>query len=105
MRPALALARRSALGLLVALVAIAAPPPLAAGESPPRVASLNLTADELLVEMLPPERLVAVAHPLAHRRKEAFAGTVGVLVIVAVITAALSVMDLVLGQAMRWILP
>ncbi len=32
-----------------------------AGEAAPqRVASLNLTADELLVEMLPPERLVAV---------------------------------------------
>jgi preprotein translocase subunit SecE len=30
---------------------------------------------------------------------------VGVLVIVAVITAVLSVMDLVLGQAMRWVLP
>ncbi len=33
---------------------------LAAAEPPERVASLNLTADELLVEMLPPERLVAV---------------------------------------------
>ena len=33
---------------------------VAAGEPPRRVASLNLTADELLVEMLPPERLVAV---------------------------------------------
>lgn len=33
----------------------------AAGEAAPqRVASLNLTADELLVELLPPERLVAV---------------------------------------------
>jgi iron complex transport system substrate-binding protein len=31
-----------------------------AAEVPRRVASLNLTADELLVEMLPPERLVAV---------------------------------------------
>jgi iron complex transport system substrate-binding protein len=31
-----------------------------AAEAPRRVASLNLTADELLVEMLPPERLVAV---------------------------------------------
>ncbi len=31
-----------------------------ASELPRRVASLNLTADELLVEMLPPERLVAV---------------------------------------------
>jgi iron complex transport system substrate-binding protein len=32
----------------------------AAADPPRRVASLNLTADELLVEMLPPERLVAV---------------------------------------------
>jgi preprotein translocase subunit SecE len=38
-------------------------------------------------------------------QKEAMAGTVGVLVIVAVITAVLSVMDLVLGQLMQWILP
>jgi preprotein translocase subunit SecE len=38
-------------------------------------------------------------------QKEAVAGTVGVLVIVAVITGVLSVMDLVLGQVMRWILP
>ena len=38
-------------------------------------------------------------------QKEAMAGTVGVLVIVAVITAVLSVLDLVLGQAMQWILP
>jgi iron complex transport system substrate-binding protein len=56
-RRALPLARRSIVGLLVAL---AIPPPLAVGEAPPRVASLNLTADELLVEMLPPERLVSV---------------------------------------------
>ena len=38
-------------------------------------------------------------------QKEAVAGTVGVLVIVAVITAVLSAMDLVLGQLMQWILP
>ena len=38
-------------------------------------------------------------------QKEAIAGTVGVLVIVAVITAVLSAMDLVLGQLMQWILP
>ena len=38
-------------------------------------------------------------------QKEAVAGTVGVLVIVAVITAVLSAMDLVLGQLMHWILP
>ncbi len=44
-----------AFGSLVLAVAAAA------GEAAPqRVASLNLTADELLVEMLPPERLVAV---------------------------------------------
>jgi len=35
--------------------------PASAGAAPPqRVASLNLTSDELLVEMLPPARLVAV---------------------------------------------
>ena len=38
-------------------------------------------------------------------QKEAVAGTVGVLVIVAVITAVLSAIDLVLGQLMQWILP
>ena len=38
-------------------------------------------------------------------QKEAVAGTVGVLMIVAVITAVLSAMDLVLGQLMQWILP
>ena len=38
-------------------------------------------------------------------QKESVAGTVGVLVIVAVITAVLSIIDLVLGQGMRWILP
>jgi iron complex transport system substrate-binding protein len=42
--------------LVVALAATVA----AAGDPPLRVASLNLTSDELLVEMLPPERLVAV---------------------------------------------
>jgi iron complex transport system substrate-binding protein len=34
--------------------------PAAAAEPPRRVASLNLSADEVLVEILPPERLVAV---------------------------------------------
>jgi iron complex transport system substrate-binding protein len=54
---------RRAAGSLVAAVAVAA---LAGGAAsaatrpPRRVASLNLTADELLTEMLPPERLVAV---------------------------------------------
>jgi iron complex transport system substrate-binding protein len=42
--------------LAAALSTVGAP----AGEGPRRVASLNLTADELLVEMLPPGRLVAV---------------------------------------------
>jgi iron complex transport system substrate-binding protein len=44
--------------LLLSLVAPGAQ--AEAPEPPRRVASLNLTADELLVEMLPPERLVAV---------------------------------------------
>jgi iron complex transport system substrate-binding protein len=34
--------------------------PVAAAEPPRRVASLNLSADEVLVEILPPERLVSV---------------------------------------------
>jgi len=38
-------------------------------------------------------------------QKEAVAGTIGVLVIVAVITLVLSVLDLGLSGAMRWILP
>jgi preprotein translocase subunit SecE len=38
-------------------------------------------------------------------QKEAIAGTIGVLVIVAVITAALSLVDLVLGQLIRLVVP
>ena len=38
-------------------------------------------------------------------QKEAVAGTIGVLVIVAVITVVLSVLDFVLSSTMRWILP
>ena len=38
-------------------------------------------------------------------QKEAVAGTIGVFVVVALITAALSVVDAVLGQAIQWILP
>lgn len=45
-------------GLVLALLLAAPASP--AAEAPLRVASLNLTADELLVEMLPPDRLVAV---------------------------------------------
>jgi iron complex transport system substrate-binding protein len=43
----------------VALLALLPGPALAAGP-PPRVASMNLTADEILAEILPAERLVAV---------------------------------------------
>ena len=50
--------RRRRVAALVLACAFARP--LLAGDTPLRVASLNLTADELLVEMLPPERLVAV---------------------------------------------
>jgi iron complex transport system substrate-binding protein len=51
--------RPGALAAAFASLALAAQ--ARAGEAVPlRVASLNLTADELLVEMLPPERLVAV---------------------------------------------
>jgi iron complex transport system substrate-binding protein len=42
------------------LLSCSAASPLSAAETPLRVASLNLTADELLVEMLPADRLVAV---------------------------------------------
>ncbi len=38
-------------------------------------------------------------------RKEAVAGTVGVVVVVAVITAALSLVDLILGQLVQFALP
>jgi len=47
-----------AAGILALSAAVAAA--VAAADPPRRVASLNLTADELLVEMLPPGRLVAV---------------------------------------------
>ena len=56
-RPAIASSPRWVIGLLLAGASAS---PLPAGDAPRRVASLNLTADELLVEMLPPERLVAV---------------------------------------------
>ena len=47
--------------LLAALASLALAACAGTGEAAPlRVASLNLTADELLVELLPPERLVAV---------------------------------------------
>ena len=48
--------------LFVACLLFAALPAAAAGPSPPprRVASLNLSADEVLIEILPPERLVSV---------------------------------------------
>ena len=38
-------------------------------------------------------------------QKEALAGTVGVVVIVAVITVVLFLLDLVLSGFMRWVLP
>ncbi len=38
-------------------------------------------------------------------QKEAVAGTIGVLVIVTIITTALSLVDLILGQMVQWILP
>ena len=50
--------RAAAARLLLALLAGLAGAPVAA--APARVASLNLTADEVLVEILPPDRLAAV---------------------------------------------
>ncbi|MCH2174015.1 preprotein translocase subunit SecE [Myxococcota bacterium] len=38
-------------------------------------------------------------------QKEAVAGTIGVVVIVAIITTALSLVDALLGQLIQWILP
>ena len=38
-------------------------------------------------------------------QQEATAGTIGVLVVVALITAALSLVDLVLSQVMRFVVP
>ena len=38
-------------------------------------------------------------------QKEAVAGTIGVLVIIALITSGLSLVDLVLGQVMRFVVP
>ena len=38
-------------------------------------------------------------------QKEAMAGTIGVVVVVTIITGVLSVIDLVLGQVIQWILP
>jgi preprotein translocase subunit SecE len=38
-------------------------------------------------------------------RKEAVAGTIGVLVVVAIITSVLSVIDFVLGQAIQLVVP
>jgi len=36
-------------------------------------------------------------------QKEATAGTIGVVVVVTVVTLVLSVVDLVLGQAIQWV--
>ncbi len=52
--------RSVALAAAAGLAALFAGGVGAVDASPQRVASLNVTADELLVEMLPPERLVAV---------------------------------------------
>lgn len=59
--------RRSATRALLALVAALAATPAAAATPPRRVASLNLAADEVLVEILPPDRLVAVTSLVDER--------------------------------------
>ena len=64
---------RRALAVAAALLATSG---AAAAEPPRRVASLNLTADELLVEMLPPERLVAVTRWADDADMSAVAGRV-----------------------------
>lgn len=64
---------RRALAFAAALLATGG---TAGAEAPRRVASLNLTADELLVEMLPPERLVAVTRWADDADMSAVAGRV-----------------------------
>ena len=39
------------------------------------------------------------------QRKEAVAGTIGVVVIVAVITLVLGIIDVVLAELVKWVLP
>jgi len=53
-------ARRRALAALLGIALLATPAASGAGEAPRRVVSLNLAADEILLEILPAERLVAV---------------------------------------------
>ena len=38
-------------------------------------------------------------------QKEAVAGTIGVIVVVTIVTLVLSLVDVVLGQAVKWVLP
>jgi preprotein translocase subunit SecE len=38
-------------------------------------------------------------------QKEAVAGTIGVLVVIALITSVLSLVDLLLGQVMKFVVP
>ena len=38
-------------------------------------------------------------------QKEAVAGTIGVMVVVTIVTLVLSLVDVVLGQAVKWVLP
>jgi iron complex transport system substrate-binding protein len=54
------IARWGALRMTGVLLVLSTCSAAAAFENPKRVASLNLTADEVLVEILPPERLVGV---------------------------------------------
>jgi iron complex transport system substrate-binding protein len=52
--------RRAALSVVVAILLPPGAASAATPAKPARVASLNLTADEILVDILPPERLVSV---------------------------------------------
>ena len=52
--------KRSRLAVIAALLACVAPPAGAADAIPRRVASMNLSADEILADILPRERLVGV---------------------------------------------
>src|SRR5262245_21803538 len=52
--------RRVRLVCAAILFGLASPPAHAQAPKPQRVASINLAADEVLVDILPPERLVSV---------------------------------------------
>jgi iron complex transport system substrate-binding protein len=59
--------KRGGFAVLAALLALLVPPAHAADPAPRRVASINLSADEILAEILPPGRLVGVTRFVDER--------------------------------------